>query len=204
MRPVSLRLLIIFAGFIGLISYSMAGSSRLNLSSSDNSTDPATSDSPSSSSFGSTQAAATSTSPTSTPSSETDTARSNGADDNATVAGRDADGLPILKSKPGAAREKIIELKDGQKLPSSGLDPKFQGSLLNTSVDSIASIAPKTNKVRSANERPAFEATNLSLAQSSADVTKKNEPVSARSNETSSPTPTPSATASPAAKAASK
>ena len=110
--------------------------------------------------------------------------------------GKDADGFPILKAKPGTALEKIIQLKNGQTLPTSGVDPKFQGSLLNTSVDSIASIAPRKNKdAAAAKVELRLQTANPNIAKDGADPQKKSEPVYTRSSEKPSPTPTPSPTA---------
>jgi len=120
--------------------------------------------------------------------------------------GKDADGFPILKAKPGAEREKIIQLKDGKTLPTSGVDPKFQGSLLNTSADSIASIAPRKNKdAAAAKVELQLQTTNpKTVAKDGSDPQKKSEPADARPKENPPPTSKPSPTASPAAKAASK
>ncbi len=206
MKLASLRLFIIFAGSVGLVAYALAGPAAVSPSATGSNTEPVISSagSPSNSNFG-TQTAPTNTSPDSTSSSENNAGSSSSQDDQSNDLGKDADGMPILKRKPGAEHERIIELKDGQKLPTSGVDPKFQGSLLNTSVDSIESIALETNKDRGVgNQDPRFKTKNLSLTKDSADMPKKSEPVSARSNENPSPTPTPSATASPTAKVSSE
>lgn len=191
MRPASLRLFIIFAGSIGLISYAIAGPTPVSPGGIGYNTQPVGSSAgaPASSNFG-TQGASGSQ-------SNSNSGSSSSGDDQSHEVGKDADGFPILKGKPGAEREKIIQLKDGKTLPTSGVDPKFQGSLLNTSVDSIASIAPKKNKdAAAAKVELQLQTTNpRTVAKDGADPQKKSEPVYTRSSEKPSPTPTPSPTA---------
>jgi len=200
MRSASLRLFIIFAGSIGLISYAIAGPTPVSPGGTGYNTQPAGSraGAPASNNFG-TQGASGSQ-------SNSNSGSSSSVDDQSQEVGKDADGFPILKAKPGAEREKIIQLKDGKTLPTSGVDPKFQGSLLNTSVDSIASIAPRKNKdAVAAKVELQLQTTNpKTVAKDGADPQKKSEPAYARPKENPPPTSKPSATASPAAKAASK
>jgi hypothetical protein len=181
MRSAKLCLFIIFAGSIGLISYAIAGPTPASPGGN----------------FG-TQGAPTNTSPASASGSQSssNSGSSSSGDDQSQEVGKDADGFPILKAKPGTAPEKIIQLKNGQTLPTSGVDPKFQGSLLNTSVDSIASIAPRKNKdAAAAKVELQLQTANPNIAKDGADPQKKSEPVYTRSREKPSPTPTPSPTA---------
>jgi hypothetical protein len=204
MRLASFCLFMIVAGSIGLVSHAIAGPTPVSPGGPGNTTEPVISSTaaPASSNFG-TQGAPTSSSSSSS-SSSGNSGSSGSADENPNVAGSDGDGFPILKGKSGAAHEKIIELKDGQKLPTSGVDPKFQGSLLNTSVDSIASINPQADKNRGAgNKEPRSKKSDLSVTKESSDSQKKNGSSSARSDADSSPSPSPSATASPATKTSS-
>ena len=182
MRSPSLRMFLIFAGSMELISYAIAGPTPVSPGGTGYNTQP----------VGSSAEA----SPASTSASQSNSNSSSG-DDQSQEVGKDADGFPIIKGKPGAEREKIIQLKDGQKLPTSAVDPKFQGSLLNTSVDSITSIAPRKNKnATAAKVELQLQTTNpKTVAKDGADPQKKSEPVYTRSSEKPSPTPTPSPTA---------
>jgi hypothetical protein len=209
MRPASLRLFIMFAGTIGLISNAIAGPTPVSPGGTGNSTEPVISSTggPASSNFGG-QASPTNTSPasSSTYGSQSNSGSSSGGDEQQNVAGTGADGLPILKRKPGEEREKIIQLKDGQKLPTSGVDPKFQGSLLNTSIDSIASLVPRKDKDAATSTKVALKVhtTNPNAAKDGAEPQKKSEPGYARPKENPSPASKPSTTASPAAKTSSE
>jgi len=201
MRLASFCLFMIVAGSIGLVSHVIAGPTRVSPGGPGDTTEPVISSpgAPANSNFGA-QTAPTNNASNSTSNSSSSAGNSGGsgsADENPNVAGYGADGLPILRAKPGAAREKIIQLKDGQTLPTSGVDPKFQGSLLNKSVDSIASIAPRKNKnAAAAKVELQLQTTNpKTVAKDGADPQKKSEPVYTRSSEKPSPTPTPSPTA---------
>jgi hypothetical protein len=208
MRLASFCLFMIVAGSIGLVSHAIAGPTRVSPGGPGNTTEPVISGNgaPASTNFGAqtapTNSASNSTSNSS--SSAGNSGDSGSADENPNVAGYGADGLPILRAKPGREHEKVIQLKDGQKLPTSGVDPKFQGSLLNTSVDSIVSVSPQADKNRGAgNKEPGSKKSDLSVTKESSDSQKKNGSSSARSDADSSPSPSPSATASPATKTSS-
>jgi hypothetical protein len=209
MRPAKLGLFILVAGATGLISYAIAGPTRVSPGGAGNSTEPVISNNgaPASNNFG-TQTAPTNNAANSTSSSSSspgNSGSSSSGDENPNIAGTDADGLPVLRAKPGTEREKIIQLKDGQTLPTSGVDPKFQGSLLNTSVDSIASIAPKKDKDAAAKTELKLQATNPNAAKDGADPQSKSEPAHAQPKENQPQTSKPSASASPAdAKASSE
>ncbi len=189
MRPVSVRLFIIFIGSVGLISYAIAEPTP----------DAGSTQGGSSGNQTGTQAAPTNTASSSATNSQNYSATPSSQDDQSTPLGTDANGFPILKRKPGAQHEKVIELKDGQKLPTSGVDPKFQGSLLNVRIDPINSIVSEANKDSGSNEDPRFQSKHLSLTKDGADLQKKSQTASVRLHEDPSPSPTPSATASPGA-----
>ncbi len=200
------RAFIIFIGCIAPISCAIAGPTPVSNRTAGSTTEPViSSPGAASDSSAGTQAAPGSSSASGTPSSQSNSSASGSSDgESDNVAGVDADGLPVLKRKPAPDREKVVELKDGQKLPTSGVDPKFQGSLLNTSVDSIASVSPQADKNRGvSNKDPRLKGSDSSLTKNISDPQKKNGASSARSDASSSPSPTPSATASPTAKASS-
>src|SRR5437762_10902009 len=97
-----------------------------------------------------------------------------------------------FKTRP---KEKVQEVDSLKKLPSSGLDPKFQGTLLNSDLNAIAKISGKANENREETDQsdPRFKTTRLTFTPA-----KSDEPKGAQSD--SSPSPTPSPTVSPAAK----
>src|SRR6267142_41730 len=100
-----------------------------------------------------------------------------------------------FKTRP---KEKIQEVDSLKKLPSSGTDPKFQGSLLHSSLSSIESLGEKANEADAADEvDPRFKTKRLTFTPVQSDEPKK---VTADST----PSPTPSPTASPTAKDSSK
>ena len=116
------------------------------------------------------------------------------------------EGALHFKTRP---REKIQEVDSLKKLQSSGSDPKFQGSLLNSDVSSIGKVNEKAREARNetddvlqnANESrnetdgvdSRFKTKQLSFAPQ-----KDDEPKKVQSD--SSPSPTPSPTISPPAK----
>lgn len=204
MRPVSVRLFIIFIGSVGLISSAVAGPTPVSPGGTGSGTEPVVSDAGSTQGGSSAnqtgaQAAPTNTAPSSATDSQNYSATPDGQNDQSTPLGTDGNGFPILKRKPGAQHEKVIELKDGQKLPTSGVDPKFQGSLLNVRIDPINSIVSEANKDSGSNHDPRFQSRHLRLTKDGADLQKKSQAASVRLNEDPSPSPTPSATASPGA-----
>jgi len=100
-----------------------------------------------------------------------------------------------FKTRP---KEKIQEVDSLKKLPSSGTDAKFQGSLLHSSLSSIESLGEKANEAEAADEvDPRFKTKRLVFT-----ADKKDESKQAQSDSTPTPTPTP--TASPTAKDSSK
>jgi len=100
-----------------------------------------------------------------------------------------------FKTRP---KEKIQDVDSLKKLPTSGTDPKFQGSLLHSSLSSIESLGEKANEAEAADEvDPRFKTKRLVFT-----ADKKDESKQAQSDSTPTPTPTP--TASPTAKDSSK
>jgi len=92
-------------------------------------------------------------------------------------------------------KEKVQEVDSLKNLHSSGSDPKFQRSLLNSDVSAIENISEKANETRDAADAgdPRFKTKRLTFTPD-----KNNELKKAQSD--SSPSPTPSPTTSPAAK----
>ena len=100
-----------------------------------------------------------------------------------------------FKTRP---KEKVQEVDSLKKLPSSGTDPKFQGSLLHSGLSSIESLGEKANEADAADEvDPRFKTKRLTFTPAQSDQPKK-------AKADSTPSPTPSPTASPTAKEASR
>jgi hypothetical protein len=101
-----------------------------------------------------------------------------------------------FKTRP---KEKIQEVDSLKKLPSSGTDPKFQGSLLHSGLSSIESLGEKANEADDGADQvdPRFKTKRLTFKPVQSDESKKAE-------SDSTPSPTPSPTASPTAKDSSK
>ena len=100
-----------------------------------------------------------------------------------------------FKTRP---KEKIQDVDSLKKLPTSGTDPKFQGSLLHSGLSSIESLGEKANEADAADEvDPRFKTKRLTFTPIQSDEPKKAE-------ADSTPSPTPSPTASPTAKDSSK
>src|SRR6266567_7935228 len=97
-----------------------------------------------------------------------------------------------FKTRP---KEKIQEVDSLKNLPSSGTDPKFQGSLLNSDVSAIEKISEKANEDREETDQgdPRFKTKQLTFTPDKNDESKK-------AQSDSSPSPTPSPTTSPTAK----
>lgn len=95
-----------------------------------------------------------------------------------------------FKTRP---KEKIQEVDSLKNLHSSGSDPKFQTSFLNSGAASIESIGQKANEDREPAETkdPRFKTRHVAVAPDKSDEPEKTD---------STPSPTPSPSASPAAK----
>jgi hypothetical protein len=101
-----------------------------------------------------------------------------------------------FKTRP---KEKIQEVDSLKKLPSSGTDRKFQGSLLHSAVTDIENVSGKSNETDDAAEEedPRFKKKRLVFTAEKRDESKQ-------AQADSTPSATPSPTASPAAKNSSK
>jgi hypothetical protein len=111
-----------------------------------------------------------------------------------------------LTAKP-RRREKISVVDSTKKLPTSGTDPKFQGSLLHSSVTSIDDVADKTNEAAADNDQqdaqqddvdPRFTKPHLVFRpQTTTDDSKKKERARAQADSSPTATPTPASPSSP-------
>src|SRR6059058_2845798 len=88
-----------------------------------------------------------------------------------------------FKTRP---KEKVQEVDSLKKLPSSGTDPKFKGSLLHSDLNAIAKISGKANENREETDQsdPRFKTTRLTFTPA-----KSDEPKGAQSDSSPSPTP---------------
>lgn len=109
-----------------------------------------------------------------------------------------------LTRKP-TRREKVSEVESTKQLKTSGTDPKFQGSLLHSSVTSIEDLGQKASDDAGDKEtepvvegEARFKAKHLVFSQEESNNSKKKKENSHTKAETS-PSPSPSATASAAA-----
>jgi hypothetical protein len=106
-----------------------------------------------------------------------------------------------LREKP-RAREKVVEVNSSKSLPSSGTDPKFQGSLLNLGLAPMERVAAKTTETKKEGATVKSTQANPIRQARDRDTRKELEPLSASSKLDLSLLPAPSATVSPAAKSA--
>lgn len=102
-----------------------------------------------------------------------------------------------LHFKP-RAKEKIQEVDSTLKLPTSGTDPKFQGSLLHSSVTSIEDVSEKATEggKPKAETNPSSKRRHMVFPAPDSDKSKEKD--STRADADSSPSPSPSPSASPA------
>lgn len=96
-------------------------------------------------------------------------------------------------------REKVLQVESTDKLPTSGTDPKFQGSLLHSSVTSIQDVGDKANAETEIQDQsdPRFKAKRLVFSPSTEDESKTKKKEAPRTKADTSPSPSPSASASP-------
>jgi hypothetical protein len=106
-----------------------------------------------------------------------------------------------LTRKP-RRRERVSEVESTKQLKTSGTDPKFQGSLLHSSVTSIEDLGQKASDGAGDKEtepvledEARFKAKSLVFSQEESNDSKKKKEKSHTKAETS-PSPSPSATAS--------
>jgi hypothetical protein len=90
-------------------------------------------------------------------------------------------------------KEKMLEVESTKQLPTSGTDPKFQGSLLHSSVTSIDDVGAKASQ-DSEGQVQSGEAPlrHKVFITESTDKSKKNETAQAKAESSPSPTPSPS------------
>lgn len=114
-----------------------------------------------------------------------------------------------LTTKP-RRREKVLKVESTKQLPTSGTDPKFQGSLLHSSVTSIQDVGEKASAEEKANDEdkandevevkdegdPRFKAKRLVFSPSTENESKTTKKKSPRTKADSSPSPSPSPNAS--------
>jgi hypothetical protein len=94
-------------------------------------------------------------------------------------------------------REKMSKVESTKQLPTTGVDPKFQGNLLQSSVTSITDISQKANaenKVINEGD-PRFRSKALGFTPSTEEDAKKKE--APRTKAETSPSPSPTASANP-------
>jgi hypothetical protein len=96
-------------------------------------------------------------------------------------------------------REKVLQVESTDKLPTSGTDPKFQGSLLHSGVTSIQDVGDKANAEAEVLDEsdPRFKAKRLVFSPATEDESKTKKKESSRTKADTSPSPSPSPTASP-------
>lgn len=107
----------------------------------------------------------------------------------------------------GAQRhEKVLQVDSLKSLPSTGLDAKFQGSLIDNSIESIKKFSPKANGNANTSltqpTEPRFQSKTLTLINEmgTTDQQKKTGAKPAQAKSDATPSATPSPTVSPAAK----
>ena len=96
-------------------------------------------------------------------------------------------------------REKVVKVESTKQLPTSGTDPKFQGSLLQSSVSSIHEVSAKANVDPEMKDEgdARFKARQLALGQSEDEPAKKKDSSQANADVSPSPSPSPTASAAP-------
>jgi hypothetical protein len=108
-------------------------------------------------------------------------------------------------------REKISKVESTKQLPTTGIDPKFQGSLLHSSVSSIEDVGEKAPVHTNANAStdvaadtgpkfendPRFGGKRFVFTPATADESKKKEAPRSQTDSSPSPSPSPSASVSP-------
>jgi hypothetical protein len=154
--------------------------------------------------IGTTSKNASGAAPSGTPDEESNTAEH---DDNLYRGKTSESENPMLRDEgplhfKTRSKEKIQNVDSLKNLQSSGSDPKFQGSFINSGVGSVTKVAEKANEGREANQQPEdqgdprFRARHLTFTPE-----KEDEPKKVQAD--SSPSPTPSPTTSPTAKKSS-
>ena len=109
-------------------------------------------------------------------------------------------------------REKISKVESTKQLHTSGSDPKFQSSLLHSSVSSISDVGEKANSNPAASpghdaddanstvvdqSDPRFKAKRLVFTPTASDDSKTRESQRTKADSSPSPSPSPSASVTP-------
>ena len=105
-------------------------------------------------------------------------------------------------------REKVSQVESTKQLHTSGIDPKFQGSLLHSSVGSIQDIGEKINTSTSAEadtevkdeSDPRFKAKRLVFTPMTDEESKKSDSPRTKADASPSPSPSPSASVTPSSR----
>ena len=105
-------------------------------------------------------------------------------------------------------REKVSQVESTKQLPTSGIDPKFQGSLLHSSVGSILDVGEKANPNTSADADndakdegdPRFKAKRLVFTPMTDEESKKSDSPRIKADASPSPSPSPSASVTPSSR----
>ena len=105
-------------------------------------------------------------------------------------------------------REKISKVESTKQLHTSGTDPKFQGSLLHSSVGSILDVSEKANSNTSADADddakdegdPRFKAKRLVFTPMTDEESKKSDSPRIKADASPSPSPSPSASVTPSSR----
>jgi hypothetical protein len=103
-------------------------------------------------------------------------------------------------------REKISQVESTKQLHTSGIDPKFQGSLLHSSVGSIRDIGEKAATTNTSADTdtevkdegdPRFKAKSLMLTPATEEESKKSDSPRIKADASPSPSPSPTASVTP-------
>ena len=107
-------------------------------------------------------------------------------------------------------REKISKVESTKQLHTSGTDPKFQGSLLHSSVGSILDVGEKANTNTTTNPDadndvkdegdPRFKAKRLVFTPMTDEESKKSDSPKIKADASPSPSPSPSASVTPSSR----
>jgi hypothetical protein len=89
-------------------------------------------------------------------------------------------------------KEKMLEVESIKQLPTSGTDPKFQGSLLHSSVTSIDDVGAKTQDGEGQEQSGTRPLRHKVFITESTDKSKKSETTHVGADSSPSPTPSPS------------
>lgn len=96
-------------------------------------------------------------------------------------------------------REKISKVESTKQLPTTGVDPKFQSNLLQSSVTSITDISQKANAESKVIDEgdPRYKTKSLVFSPSTEENANKKESPHPKADASPSPSPSPTASANP-------